>query len=115
VTANQFRRIATGLQGVVEGSHMAHPDFRVGGRIFATLRDDDLHGMVTVPPEYQAKIVGEFPDAFIVESGAWGRAGSTRVRLANVDEDALGEAMTIAWQWAVEKGPTKSKTRRPKS
>jgi YjbR len=110
MTANQFRRIALGLKDVVEGWHMAHPDFRVGGRIFATLRGDDVHGMVTVPPEYQATVVREFPDAFIVENGAWGRAGSTRVGLANVDEDALGEAMTIAWQWAVEKGPTKTKS-----
>src|ERR1035441_3989 len=34
---DRFRRIACGLPGAVEGAHMGNPDFRVGGRIFATL------------------------------------------------------------------------------
>lgn len=112
MTANQFRRMALGLKDAVEGAHMGHPDFRVGGRIFATLHADNLHGMVTVPTDHQAKIVREFPEAFLPENGAWGRAGSTRVRLGKVDEDALGEAMTLAWQWAVAKGPTKTRSQK---
>lgn len=107
MTANQFRRIALGLKDAVEGTHMGPPDFRVGGRIFATLHADDLHGMVKVPPELQEQLVRDFPAAFVPENGAWGRAGCTRVRLRDADEDALGEAMTLAWQRAVAEGPTK--------
>ncbi|MEO8680823.1 MAG: MmcQ/YjbR family DNA-binding protein [Vicinamibacterales bacterium] len=114
MTAAAFRRIALGMQGAVERAHMAHPDFRVGGRIFATLRGDGLHGMVTVPLEHQARFVRDFPGVFAPESGAWGRAGSTRVVLKQAKEDTVGEAMTLAWQHAVAKGPTRTKPARPK-
>jgi hypothetical protein len=111
MTANQFRRIALGHQDAAEGAHMGHPDFRVGGRIFATLREDNVHGMVTIPPEQQARLVREHPSVFNPENGAWGRAGSTRVVLEAADEEVLGEAMTLAWRWAVAKGPTKARNR----
>jgi hypothetical protein len=96
--AQEFRRIALGLTDAIEGSHMGHPDFRVNGRIFATLHPDNKFGMVKLPPDQQQRFVDENPDAFAPESGAWGRHGCTRVRLDTVDEDTLGEAMTIAWQ-----------------
>jgi hypothetical protein len=93
-----FRRIALGTEGAVEGAHMAHPDFRVKGRIFATLHPDLEFGMVKLTPDQQQKFVGENPATFAPENGAWGRAGCTSVRLNAVDEDTLGEAMTLAWQ-----------------
>ena len=51
MTANDFRRLALGLDGVVEASHMNHPDFRVGGKIFATLQPGLKKGMVALSPE----------------------------------------------------------------
>jgi hypothetical protein len=93
-----FRRIALGLAGAVEGAHMNHPDFRAHGRIFATLRGDQTHGMVVLTPGQQRRFLRDYPEAFQPESGAWGRQGCTRVRLAAVDEETLGEAMTLAWQ-----------------
>ena len=96
--AQEFRRIALAMTDAIEGSHMGHPDFRVNGRIFATLHPDNKFGMVKLPPDEQQRFVDENPGAFAPESGAWGRQGCTRVRLDAVDEDALGEAMTIAWQ-----------------
>ena len=98
MTANQFRGIALGMDGAVEGAHMGHPDFRAFGRIFATLHQGDKTGMVQLTPEQQAVFVRDHPDAFLPESGAWGRNGSTRIVLAFVDEDTLGEVMTLAWQ-----------------
>ena len=96
--AKDFRRIALGLEGAVEGAHMGHPDFRVNNRIFATLHHDDRFGMVALTPDQQAQFMRDAPDAFAPESSAWGRAGSTRVHLTAVDEDMLGAAMTLAWQ-----------------
>jgi len=93
-----FRRIALGLKGASEGAHMGHPDFRVNGRIFATLRADDQWGMVKLTPEQQREFVTAKPRSFEPENGAWGRQGCTRVRLATLDEETLGEAMTLAWQ-----------------
>ncbi len=104
VTDKSFRRIALAMEGAVEGEHMDHPDFRVNGRIFATLKHDLKAGMVVLTPGHQEQFVREHPDAFEPESGAWGRQGCTRVRLSAVDEEALGEAMTLAWQNVVRKG-----------
>ena len=83
---------------------MGHPDFRVKDRIFATLHPDHQRGMVKLAPEHQAKFVRENPATFVPENGAWGRHGCTSVRLDSVDEDTLGEAMTLAWQNTARKG-----------
>ncbi len=98
MTGAQFRKLALGMAGAVEKSHMGHPDFRVNERIFATLKEDNKHGMVKLTPEQQRVFVKGDPAAFGPESGAWGRAGCTRVTLNAVDEEVLGEAMTLAWQ-----------------
>jgi len=85
----------------VEGSHMAHPDFRVGGRIFATLQPDGKRGMVKLTPDQQQEVIASSPSTFEPASGAWGRQGCTMVRLDAIDESTLGEAMTLALQNAV--------------
>jgi len=97
LTHRDFRRMALALSGATEGAHMGHPDFRAHGRIFATLHADLVHGMVNLTPDQQARFMREDP-AFVPESGAWGRQGSTRVTLAAVDAEKLGEALTLAWQ-----------------
>lgn len=113
MSPDTFRRIALGMTDAVESAHMGHPDFRVNGRVFATLRPDRGWGMVALTPDEQQRVVREHPEGFEPESGAWGRSGYTRVMLASVDEDVLGEAMTLAWQSAVAKGPARtSKPRR---
>lgn len=77
---------------------MGHPDFRIRNRIFATLHHDRKFGMVKLTPDQQKAFVRDNPSAFAPESGAWGRAGCTSVRLDAIDEDTLGEAITLAWQ-----------------
>ena len=104
LTAQDFRRIALGMKDTVEGAHMGHPDFRVDGRIFATLHPDHQSGMVKLTPDQQQRFVQENPDSFAPENGVWGRQGCTNVRLDSVDEDELGEAMTLAWQNIANKG-----------
>src|SRR5687767_3559175 len=96
--SDDFRRIALAMEGAVEGAHMGHPDFRVNKRIFASLHSGDPFGMVKLTPEQQQEIMGQHPSAFSPEAGAWGRAGCTRVTLSAVDEDTLGEAITLAWR-----------------
>jgi hypothetical protein len=91
---------------------MGHPDFRVDNRIFATLHADNKFGMVALTPEQQQGLIAEHPDTFTPESGAWGRAGCTRVHLASVQEEVLGDALTLAWQNAVHKNNAKRSTRK---
>src|SRR5229473_8576057 len=110
MNADDFRRIALAMEGAIESAHMGHPDFRANGRIFATLHHDRQTGMVKLTPDQQQTFLRDHPRAFAPEAGAWGRAGSTRVRLASVDEDTLGEAMTLAWQNAARK--SRRRTRR---
>jgi len=111
-TAKDFRRIALGMKDAVESAHMGHPDFRVNGRIFATLHPDHQSGMVKLTPDQQQIFVREDPAIFMPENGAWGRQGCTRVLLDSVDEDKLGEAITIAWQNIVSKGAAGRSTRK---
>ena len=120
MTPNGFRKIALRMQDAIEGEHMAHPDFRVNGRIFATLHQDGKQGMVKMTPDQQRDFMEAHPATFTPASGAWGRQGCTMVHLSAVDEETLGEAMTLAWQLAVSKvnsekgkGKRKVKTNKP--
>jgi len=115
VTAKDFRRIALGMEGAVEASHMNHPDFRVNGKIFATIHADHVQGMVKLTPEQQDRFMREHPAMFHPAAGAWGRGGSTMVTFAHATDDAVGEAMTMAWQNLARQAKNESSTRRAKA
>jgi hypothetical protein len=99
VTAQEFRRIALSFEGAIAAAHMGHPDFRVGGRIFATLGYPKRGwGMVKLTPDQQELFVRTQPTAFAPVKGAWGRSGSTSVRLPAAKKGAVREALTLAWE-----------------
>jgi len=102
--ADDFRRIALSLEGAEESSHMGAPDFRVGGRIFATLASQSQgYGNLMLTPEQQAAFVEELPEVFVPIAGGWGRMGMTHIRLAAANEDVLAGALRTAWKLRVEK------------
>jgi hypothetical protein len=104
MTAADFRRIALSFDGAEEGSHMGAVDFRVGGRIFATLASvKDGFGNLMLTPEIQAEFVAEAPDLFVPVSGGWGRMGATHIRLAKATRDILTGALRAAWKVRVNK------------
>ena len=111
MTADHFRRIALAMTEASEGAHMGHPDFRVAGRIFATLHPDLKAGMVKLTPEQQREFVKSYPDVFEPEKGAWGLQGCTAVRLSAADEETVGEALTLAWRNCREKRAPARRTR----
>jgi hypothetical protein len=101
MTVDSFRRIAMSMPAAAEGSHMDHPDFRVKGRIFATLppsRDDEDLGMVKLTPEQQRQFIKAKPGVFVPCQGAWGARGCTYVRLGDVDRSTLRRAVLTAWR-----------------
>ena len=111
MTAAEFKSIALSLQGAEEGSHVKAVDFRVGGRIFATLASIDKgYGNLMLSPEDQAAFVGELPEVFIPVAGGWGRMGVTHVVLAKASEDLLRGALQSAWRRRMEAN-TKTKRR----
>ena len=116
MTPNAFRRIALALDGAIESAHHGHPDFRVGGRVFATLGyPDRTCGMVSLTPDQQRSRTREHPAAFVPVNGKWGEQGATTVRLNAVDEETLGEALTLAWQNAAATQRARAATRQPRA
>lgn len=103
MTAKQFRKLALSLPEAIEASHMQHPDFRVGGKIFATLGPQEDWGMVKLPPDEQQRLMALEPDVFSPASGAWGRAGCTIVQLAEADMQTIKEALKMAWRQTAPK------------
>jgi len=95
--------MATVLEGAIESAHMSHPDFRVHGRIFATIQHDPQWGGLMLTPEQQRQFLRDYGNAFKPAAGAWGTAGATLVHFASIDEDVLGEALTLCWQNAAAK------------
>jgi len=114
MTSADFRRIALSLGGAEEGSHMGAIDFRVGGRIFATLAAvKQGYGNIMITPEQQAAFVADSPDIFVPIAGGWGKNGATHIKLAAVGEDVLAGALRTAWKLRVEKNQkTKNKPRK---
>lgn len=99
MTAREFRMIALSLPEASEAAHMGHPDFRVEGRIFATLGyPRSGWGMVALTPDQQELFVRTQPASFKPVDGGWGRKGATNVRLRAAKKAAVREALTIAWR-----------------
>jgi len=99
VTADQFRAIALSLPDAEERAHMNHPDFRVGGKIFATLGYPDRGwAMVKLTPAQQELYTIAHPDAFLRIKGAWGRRGATNLRLRSAGVRIARQALTDAWR-----------------
>jgi hypothetical protein len=112
MTADRFRKIALSLPGAIESAHMNHPDFRAHGRIFATLSEDLKSGMVKLTPELQREFITEFPTMFAPINGTWGKNGATRVHLKEADDEAVGRAMTEAYNLSAR--PSIKKKQSPK-
>lgn len=98
MTANEFRKLALSVPGAVEASHMNHPDFRIGGKIFATLGPGEIWGMVKLTPEQQQLFMKREPSVFEPCSGAWGERGATTVHLESAEKAVVQEALETAWR-----------------
>ena len=101
---DDVRAIALLLPEVVEGAHMGHPDFRVGGKIFATLWVDEDRVVVKLTPEVQAVLTEAEPSVFEPIFGSWGRRGWTNVDLVEADEETLRSALMTAWRTVAPPG-----------
>jgi hypothetical protein len=113
--AADFRRIALSLEGAEESSHMGSPDFRVDGRIFATLASQSQgYGNLMLTVEQQQAFIADRPDLFLPIKGGWGRMGATHIILAKADEESLRGALTTAWKLRKEKSQKTGKKKPPR-
>ena len=112
MTADDFRRITLALEGAAEKAHMGHPDFRVNGRIFASLDAKEDWGVVKLTPEEQREFTRSAKDVFVPAAGAWGRQGWTRIRLAKATEPAVRSAVIVAWESTAKMPPPRSRKKK---
>lgn len=109
MTAEEFRKLALALPDAEEREHMNHPDFRVGGRIFATLGYPDSDwAMVKLYPDQQRDFVAAAPRMFAPVKGAWGKQGCTSIRLQTATKTRVKNALYMAWRKAAVKTAKKS-------
>ena len=114
MTAADFRLLALSLPDVEESAHMDHPDFRAGGKIFATLGyPDKSWGMVKLFPDQQKEFVAADPEMFAPVKGGWGKQGCTNVLLKAASKERVREALSAAWQNATEKSGVAKKKSAP--
>jgi hypothetical protein len=108
MTAEEFQSLALSLPEATEQSHMGHPDFRVRGKIFATLSyPDPGRAMVKLTPEQQEALTRSRPELFAPVPGGWGRRGATYVTLQAADRAAVDDALLMAWRNTAPKGLVK--------
>jgi hypothetical protein len=104
MTPDDFRQLALALPGVEERAHMNHPDFRVNGKIFATLGYPNAgYAMVKLPPEEQHNYCTTYPDAFVPVKGKWGLQGATNVILEPAKKTHVKKALRAAWEHLTSK------------
>ena len=116
MTAADFKRIALEMEGAEEGAHMGAVDFRVGGRIFATLASQaEGYGNLVLTPQEQSAFCEELPEVFVPIAGGWGRMGMTHIVLAKASEDVLRGALHTAWKLRVSANARAKKKRAPKT
>ena len=94
---DDVRALALLLPHVTQGAHMGHPDFRVAGRIFATLWTDEDRVVVKLTPEMQAVLTEAEPSLFEPIPGSWGKRGWTNLDLVDADEETVRSALLAAW------------------
>jgi predicted DNA-binding protein (MmcQ/YjbR family) len=116
VSPTQFRKLALSFPETEERSHMNHPDFRVAGKIFATLSYPNKgFGMVKLTPDQQEELVHDEPATFNPCGGVWGLRGATNVQLKSVKQATLRRALEAAYHNAVKALSEKTKGRKPRA
>ena len=116
VTFDRFRSLALELPDTAESAHMSHPDFRVGGRVFATLGYPNADfGMVKLTPEQQDALHEAEPEVYVPVKGGWGRGGATTVQLKKARVPTVRRALRIAWENARSRGPSRKRVQSRRS
>jgi len=104
MTPAAFRKLALTLDGASESAHGGHPDFRAGGKVFATMGyPDEAWAMVKLTPDQQEMLCAAEPAMFQPVKGGWGLRGATNLKLAAADQRTAKSALAMALKNVTEK------------
>jgi YjbR protein len=104
MTPAAFRKLALTLDGASENAHGGHPDFRAGGKVFATMGyPDKAWAMVKLTPDQQEMLCAAEPAMFQPVKGGWGLRGATNLKLAAADQRTAKSALAMALRNVTEK------------
>ena len=110
MTPQQFRKFALSFPDAVEAEHMRHPDFRIGGKIFASLgAPSNEWCMVKLTQDQQKAFLEANAESFQPCNGAWGRQGCTNIKLSVANTLAVRSAVTLAVENVTASLPAKHK------
>lgn len=99
MTAGEFRTLALSIPQAIESTHMNHPDFRLRGKVFASLDAPDIGwAMVKLTPDQQRAFLEKAPDAFRPCNGVPGQRGYTNLHLASATIKIVRSAVELAAQ-----------------
>jgi len=98
MSAEAFRRLALELPKAVEFAQMGQPDFRVGGKTFASLWPAGERGILKLTREQQEMLAAAEPELFAPVSGVMGRKGWTRMEFDGADEATMRSVLGMAWR-----------------
>ena len=99
MTAEQFRRLALALPEAVESAHLGTPDFRVRGKIFATLGVKHKgRCAMKFTLEQQELFMRVEPGTFAPVEGGWGRKGWSWLHLPDARPAIVRDALATAWR-----------------
>ena len=98
MTPEEFRRLALDLPEAVELAHMGTPDFRVRGKIFASLSAGKAVATLKLQRGQQEMVCAAEPDLFSPVAGYWGESGWTELRLGQADVATAQSALAMAWR-----------------
>jgi hypothetical protein len=104
MTPAAFAKLALALDGATQGAHGGHPDFRAGGKVFATMGyPDKAWAMVKLTPDQQEMLCAAEPAMFRPVKGGWGLRGATNLSLAEADARTARSALAMALKNVTEK------------
>ena len=98
MTPEDFRRLALNLTEAVELAHMGTPDFRVRGKIFATVSEGKAVATLKLQREQQEMVCAAEPALFSPVPGRWGESGWTHLQLDHADPTTVRSVLGMAWR-----------------
>jgi len=106
LSAARVREMVARLADAQEGAHHGHPDFRVRGKIFATLSEREDRVALRLTHIEARALVERSPDMYRLVADRE-PIGWVSALLAEADEAEIGDLLEEAWQLRASEAPAR--------